>query len=125
MSQLWTNKGLTFLPFIPVPQDPENRNDQEDGEESRKPRKDADALVFRSMRKTECQAPAMGGGKVGEDAFFRSLSPRIWNESQVREGRVKWALWWKRVISSWTEENWTQENELSHVNAYWMPGVCM
>lgn len=88
MSQLWTNKGLTLLPFIPLPQDTDNRDDQEEGEESRKPRKDADALVCRSMRKTECQAPAVGGGKVGEDAFFRSSSPRIWNGSQVGEGRV-------------------------------------
>lgn len=71
MSQLWTNKGLTLLPFAPLPQDAENCDNQEDGKESRKPRKDAAVVVLSSARKTKCHDPAIGGWEVGEDVSFR------------------------------------------------------
>lgn len=70
VSQLWTNRGLTLLPFTPVPQGAESRGGQEDGKESRKPRKDAAALVLISVGKTECHAPAGDGAE--EDASLRS-----------------------------------------------------
>lgn len=85
MSQFCTNRELTLPLFTPVPQGAENPDDQ--GEASRKPRKDAAALVFISVTKTECRAPA-GEDEEVEDAPRRSQSPRIRNGSSVKEGQA-------------------------------------